>query len=146
MKKGDLIIVYGTLRKGERSDLNSGFYSYGVDFIDDDRINGRLYHLGSFPGVKLDKIGEFEENRPAIMGEVYRIRDQSIIALIDAYEGYRADDPPHGLYDRKEVTTEQGRTVWVYVYNHPVIEDQRIPSGDWCKNRNTVTTARRLRA
>lgn len=146
MKKGDLILVYGTLRKGERADLSSGFYSYGVDYLDKDKINGRLYHLGAFPGVKLDEPRtEFQKKEPVITGEVFRIRDQSIVAILDAYEGYRSADPDSGLYNRHQVMTAEGRKVWVYTYNHPVIEEQRIPGGDWCKNRDTANT-RRLRA
>lgn len=143
MKKGDLIFVYGTLRKGERADLSSGFYSYGVDYIDRDKINGNLYHLGAFPGVReATNLQPYTSDMPTITGEVFRIRDQSIIALLDAYEGYRSADPTGGLYNRQQVLTEDGRKVWVYIYNHPVIEEQRIPGGDWCKNRDTVNTRR----
>jgi gamma-glutamylcyclotransferase (GGCT)/AIG2-like uncharacterized protein YtfP len=147
MKKGDLILVYGTLRKGERADLSSGFYSYGVDFIGPDRVNGRLYHLGAFPGVKgLSHDFAFHEDAPVVTGEVFRIRDQSIVALLDAYEGYRSEEPDRGLYDRQQAMTEIGRKVWVYTYNGMIHEDQRIASGDWVRNRDTITTTRKLRA
>jgi gamma-glutamylcyclotransferase (GGCT)/AIG2-like uncharacterized protein YtfP len=146
MKKGEYIFVYGTLRQGERADLASGFYSYGIAFIDKDRINGRLYHLGAFPGVKsIIEDKAFDGKKSSVTGEVFRILDTSIVAILDAYEGYRPDSPSSGLYDRHQVLTEEGRQVWVYTYNHPVIEDQRISGGDWCKNRDTVNI-RRLRA
>jgi gamma-glutamylcyclotransferase (GGCT)/AIG2-like uncharacterized protein YtfP len=145
MKKGDFIFVYGTLRRGERADLTKQFYAYGVDFVTKDKINGRLYHLGSFPGLKVDKSVEFQANKPIVFGEVFRIRDLSICAILDAYEGYQPDSPTMGLYNRSKVETEEGRTVWAYTYNHPVIEDQRIEGGDWCKNRETLNT-RQLRA
>lgn len=144
MKKGDCIFVYGTLRRGERADLSKQFYAYGVDFIAKDKINGKLYHLGGFPGVK-DVSSDFIQSAPCVIGEVFRIRDLSIAALLDAYESYNPDSPTTGLYNRSKVETEEGRTVWVYTYNHPVIEDQRIEGGDWCKNRET-TNSRRLRA
>lgn len=146
MKKGDCLFVYGTLRHGERADLSKQAHNFGVDFVGLDRINGRLYHLGSFPGVKLDPTSEWDPNSPVVVGEVFRVRDTSIIALMDAYEGYRPDDPTGGLYDRCKVGTNKGRTVWVYTYNHPVIEDQRIESGDWCKSKSLPVTNRRLRA
>jgi gamma-glutamylcyclotransferase (GGCT)/AIG2-like uncharacterized protein YtfP len=144
MKKGDCIFVYGTLRRGERADLSKQFYAYGVDFVAKDKINGKLYHLGSFPGVK-GVNPEFTPSRPVVTGEVFRVRDLSIAALLDAYESYNPDSPTTGLYNRSQVETEEGRTVWVYTYNHPVIEDQRIEGGDWCKNRDTVNN-RSLRA
>lgn len=146
MKKGDSIFVYGTLRRGERADLSGGFYNYGVDFLDGDKINGKLYHLGAFPGVCSIGHGEFNKKLPAVVGEVFRIQDASIVALLDAYEGYRASEPAHGMYDRHQVQTEMGRKVWVYTYNYPVLSEQQIPSGDWCKNRNTAVSVRQLRA
>lgn len=148
MKKGDCIFVYGTLRRGERADLSKQFYNYGVDFLSGDKINALLYHLGSFPGVKLYPLDEveFTDEQPTVTGEVYRIRDASITAILDAYESYRPDTPELGLYNRCKVPSERGRTVWVYTYNHPVIEEQRIESGDWCKNREPPIDRRRLRA
>jgi gamma-glutamylcyclotransferase (GGCT)/AIG2-like uncharacterized protein YtfP len=146
MKKGDLIFVYGTLRRGERADLAKQARNFGVDYIGVDRINGRLYHLGSFPGLKRDQTEEFTAGAPVVTGEVFRIRDNSVAALMDAYESYRPDDPEHGLYNRCQVQTEEGRTAWVYTYNHPVIEEQRIPGGDWCRNRDASVMTRRLRA
>lgn len=146
MKKGDCIFVYGTLRRGERADLSKQFYSFGVDFLSADKINGKLYHLGSFPGVKAEFDAEaFVPDHPPVIGEVYRIRDASIVAILDAYESYHADNPTIGLYNRGLVPSERGRKVWVYTYNHPVIEDQRIESGDWCKNKELPVDRRRLR-
>lgn len=148
MKKGDSIFVYGTLRRGERADLSKQARNFGVDYVGLDKINGQLYHLGGFPGVKTIDEGEpfiWDKALPCVVGEVFRIRDLSIAAMLDAYESYRADDPTGGLYNRCQVGTEKDRKVWVYTYNHPVIDDQRIESGDWCKNRDTPST-RRLRA
>ena len=144
MKKGDLIAVYGTLRRGERAALDKGFYSYGVDFIGADRISAKMYHLGSFPGVK--SVTDFDETLPTVVVEVFRIRDASIIAILDAYESYNSEQPTQGLYNRCQVETERGRTAWVYTFNGMVIEDQRIDGGDWCKNRDTVQPRQLRRA
>lgn len=131
MKKGDLIFVYGTLRKGERADLNKQASQFGVTYIGEDCINGKLYHLGAYPGVKTEA-GVFCPDKPLVYGEVFRARDTSITAMLDAYEGY-----PY-LYDRLQTETDKGRTVWVYVYNHPVTSDQQIESGDWVRNPSPV--------
>lgn len=143
MKKGDLIFVYGTLRHGERADLSRQQHQFGVTYIGEDAINGDLYHLGSFPGVKA-KGGEFEDGKPCVFGEVFRVLETSIIAILDAYEGYDADNPQHGLYNRIQTETAQGRIVWVYIYNPRVLEEQRIESGDWVKNRETSAHCRKL--
>jgi gamma-glutamylcyclotransferase (GGCT)/AIG2-like uncharacterized protein YtfP len=150
MKKGDLFFVYGTLRRGERADLQKQCRNFGVSFIGVERINGLLYHLGAFPGIKLlTKLApsdEFVEGLPSVVGEVFRARDTSITAILDAYEGYDADNPTQGLYNRLEVETSEGHMVWVYVYNGPVVSDQLIERGDWCRNREIPVRNRPIRA
>jgi gamma-glutamylcyclotransferase (GGCT)/AIG2-like uncharacterized protein YtfP len=152
MKTGELIFVYGTLRRGERADLAKQQHNFGVAFIGDDKVNGKLYHLGSFPGLKHALFEEdgFLPDEPTVTGECFRILDASVTSLLDAYEGYVApeDRTPayQGLYDRCQVYTERGRRAWVYTFNGPVIEEQRIESGDWCKNQSNPVSTRRLRA
>lgn len=135
MDKGDFIFVYGTLRKGERADLSKQTGQFGVTYIGLDAINGGLYHLGSYPGVKA-AAEPFDADKPLVHGEVFLIRDLSIVSLLDAYEGY-----PH-LYDRIQIESAAGRKVWVYIYQHPVTSDQQIQSGDWVKNRDPIIRTR----
>jgi gamma-glutamylcyclotransferase (GGCT)/AIG2-like uncharacterized protein YtfP len=134
MQKGDIIFVYGTLRRGERADLAKQAHNFDTTFIGDDKINGKMYHLGAFPGVKASS-GDFSPNAPIVVGELFRIMAPSIITLLDHYEGYDADNPERGLYNRLQTQSEAGRTVWVYTYNGPVSCEQLITSGDWVKNR-----------
>ena len=136
MRKGDIIFVYGTLRKGERADLAKQSGSFGVCFLGNDTIGGKMYHLGAYPGVK--DAADYDAGKPTVEGEVFLIVDASIIAVMDAYEGY-----PH-LYDRKQVLAKSARNVWVYVYNHPTTSEQLIMSGDWVKNREPVVRNRPL--
>jgi gamma-glutamylcyclotransferase (GGCT)/AIG2-like uncharacterized protein YtfP len=143
MKKGDCIAVYGTLRKGERADLARQANKFDVTYLCKDRINGKLYHLGAYPGVKTES-KSFDPKLPCVTVEVFHIRDESIIAILDAYEGYNSDNPEHGLYNRIEVESEDGRIVWVYIYNGPVTPDQLIESGDWVKNREIPVRNRQL--
>jgi gamma-glutamylcyclotransferase (GGCT)/AIG2-like uncharacterized protein YtfP len=145
MKKGDFIIVYGTLRRGQRADLQKQSHNFGVSYVGNDRINGKLYHLGAYPGVKLFR-HSFDPNLPMVSGEVFYIKETALVAIMDAYEGYDADNPSAGLYDRQEVETENGRKVWVYTYNYPVTPDQLIESGDWVRNPEPIVRDRRLRA
>lgn len=140
MKKGELVFVYGTLRRGERADLARQQAQFGVSFIGTDAINGKMYHLGAYPGVKTEAVDVFERTKPSVIGEVFRIRHESIIILMDTYEGYPE------LYERLQTRTAEGRLVWVYTYNHPVTPDQLIESGDWVKNRDPIVRSRPLRA
>jgi gamma-glutamylcyclotransferase (GGCT)/AIG2-like uncharacterized protein YtfP len=143
MLKNDFIFVYGTLRQGERMDLRKQKHNFDVSFISMDRINGNMYHLGTFPGVK-EVNSRFDPNDPCVVGEVFKIRGMSIVAILDAYESYRPDDPTKGLYDRCQVKSERGRLVWVYTFNQLVLPEQRIESGDWCRNRVTSVSGQRL--
>jgi gamma-glutamylcyclotransferase (GGCT)/AIG2-like uncharacterized protein YtfP len=149
VQKDDYIFVYGTLRQGERADLRKQSHNFDVVFVGNGVINGRLYHLGAFPGLKTlpskVTVDGFDENLPCICGEVFRIKDVAIVALLDAYEGYDADNPSQGLYNRQQFETSDGRTVWAYVYNGPVITDQLIDSGDWCKSREVPVRRQMLR-
>jgi gamma-glutamylcyclotransferase (GGCT)/AIG2-like uncharacterized protein YtfP len=143
MEKGDLIFVYGTLRRGERMDLRKQSLNFGVSFISNDKINGQMYLVGTYPGVKAVQT-RFQANQPTVVGEVFRIIAPAIVAVLDAYEGYQSDNPTSGLYDRIQTQSQRGRTVWAYIYNPPVRDEQLIESGDWCRNRHTVAEGRRM--
>lgn len=123
MKNGDLIFVYGTLRPGHGA--NRYFANGAGEHLGQDRITGEIYNLGWFPGVKLGETNEFTSEGPTVEGDVYRIADDSLPSRLDGYEGYPS------LYNRRQVTTEQGRTVWVYEYNGSPREETRISSGKW---------------
>lgn len=126
MLKGDYLFVYGTLRRGENSDLSRN--ASQIDYIGRDRINGHLYNLGWYPGVRgaphTIKEG-FDPEKPTVIGDVFRIRDAGIAAHLDAYEGYP------NLYSRNVVLTEKGVKAWVYTYNDETSPDRLIENGDW---------------
>jgi gamma-glutamylcyclotransferase (GGCT)/AIG2-like uncharacterized protein YtfP len=107
MQKNEFIFVYGTLRRGERADLARQRHSFGVDYIGVDHINGCLYHLGAYPGVKAIT-RTYDPTDPVVTGEVFRIRETSITALLDAYEGYNSDDPERGLYNASRLIPPRG--------------------------------------
>jgi gamma-glutamylcyclotransferase (GGCT)/AIG2-like uncharacterized protein YtfP len=125
MKKGDLLFVYGTLRKGERADLSRSSHSMCVDFVGEDRINGEMYNLGWYPGLKTTTREFVKPDEPIVEGDVFRIRSSSVVPFLDAYEGYP------NLYNRIETRTASGKVVWVYTYNHAVSESQLVRAGNW---------------
>jgi gamma-glutamylcyclotransferase (GGCT)/AIG2-like uncharacterized protein YtfP len=144
VEKGDLIFVYGTLRQGERMDIRrQNLTSTGVSFLSRDKVNGKMYLVGTYPGVKAEQ-SRYRDNEPSIIGEVYRIMSPAVVAILDAYEGYQADTPKLGLYDRIQTQSQRGRTVWLYTYNPPVFNEQWIESGDWCRNRETYIHGRQM--
>lgn len=123
MKAGDLIFVYGTLRKGASNDLSK---KPDAEHVGWDLISGKLFNVSWFPGVKNvpDKYAG-KEGPNTIQGDVFRLKSESIIRALDSYEGYPS------LYGRKQTTTATGETVWVYTYNMSVDGKQEITSGDW---------------
>ncbi len=130
IKKGDLIFVYGTLRCGCSADLSQ---KPNNTFITNDRINGEMYNIGWFPGVQdviPVEVAGFNEGQPTIKGEVFQVDADSLGVLLDLYEGYP------DLYDRKQVSTETGLTVWVYTYNGDCSSKEHITGGDWTTRHN----------
>lgn len=115
MNLHDKVFVYGTLKNGKSA---NHFLQSRAEFIDNDRIEGSLYNLGAFPGYKATGSG-------MVAGEVWEITDEKLPDMLDSYEGYPS------LYDRVKVRTEKGYTVWVYILNHPVNEDNLMEEGVW---------------
>ena len=114
-KEGDNLFLYGTLRTGQRA-----FYKLEgkVDYLGLTTLSGAsLYHLGGFPGLKLEDNG-------TIRGELFRVTDKTLFQTLDKYEGY-----PY-LYDRQYLETTDG-PAWVYVFNGEVKPETKIVSGDW---------------
>lgn len=100
-----VLYVYGTLRTG-KADANIC------------KVKGRLYDLGSFPGLHLDDNG----------GDVIleRIETEKPISMFDLYEGYNEDEPKKSLYLRVPF-----RDGWLYTYNDLMSDTRLIKSGDW---------------
>jgi gamma-glutamylcyclotransferase (GGCT)/AIG2-like uncharacterized protein YtfP len=80
-------------------------------------IRGTLLDLGDYPGVLLDN------PLTQVPGTLFALPQPSgqTWAQLDAYEGYREDDPPGSLFVRHRTlaTIADGATVecWVYLYN-----------------------------
>lgn len=128
---GDLF-VYGSLMVGER--LHHYIEELGPKSITPASVTGRLYDLGTFPGLSL-------EGDATIRGERLRFDDiDRALRVLDGVEGYYGRGAKNNLYQRKvvELTDDPasgdplpgpGRA-WTYVYVGPD-EGVPIPSGDW---------------
>jgi gamma-glutamylcyclotransferase (GGCT)/AIG2-like uncharacterized protein YtfP len=116
------LFVYGTLRSALPNEFARLLAEHEI-LLGPARIQGRLYHLGRFPGLVLsDAAGEW------VIGELYRFRDgSSTLAALDRYEG------PDFTREAAAALLETGERLpaWVYVYNRPVPEQSRILSGDY---------------
>lgn len=132
MRRGDLIFVYGTLRNGERRSLGD---HNEVTAFGQDKVQGALYDLGWYPGIKLITTGpkqhEFDPDLPAVHGDLFKVVDESITDILDGYEGHPT------LFRRRRMFTANAKLVWVYEYQNEVSDNFIIPGGDWC-NRITI--------
>lgn len=122
MKAGEKVFVYGTLRPGHGA-------NYMLDgkakHVGPTRISATMYNLGWFPGIKVSGDGQFISEGPTVVGDVYEIEGDDLSSRLDSYEGYPT------LYDRKQVTAENGETVWVYEINQQPNGDSLMPTGNW---------------
>jgi gamma-glutamylcyclotransferase (GGCT)/AIG2-like uncharacterized protein YtfP len=92
---------------------------------------GRLYRVGWYPALVPSPLATDQ-----VRGEVFRLlRPQSLLAILDKYEGFieRAPSSSHYLRERATVTMDDGHvlTAWVYRYNRPTASLERIESGDF---------------
>jgi gamma-glutamylcyclotransferase (GGCT)/AIG2-like uncharacterized protein YtfP len=123
--KGDAVAVYGLLRAGE-----SGFERFGLAGafapLGPCVIPGLLYDLGTYPGLVA--------GQGRVIGELFEVRDPSVIPALDAFEDYWPDDPDRSRYDRVRVQLlEPDREAWVYGWRLGLDTAVLIESGDWLK-------------
>lgn len=117
------VFVYGTLMSGlQREEALFDCHFLGPGYID-----GNLYDLGNYPGLK--------DSHSKVFGELYEI-NLPTLEYLDQIEGYFADQPEKSLYIRraKSVTRETSNESCIaetYFYNLPVDESSRIVTGDY---------------
>ena len=123
------VFVYGTLRKGQERDINR--LEPAPVFIGNGQINGTLYNLGSYPGVRLGGL-------KWVQGEVYQITPELERQLDEIEEVWPQQT---GEYVKREVVVQFARTVLtclVYEVTQVRAHGQGlIAFGDWVKRGMT---------
>jgi len=123
METGDLLAVYGLLRAGE-----VGFERFGLAQAFEDIgpciIPGKLYDLGRYPGLV--------EGEGRVAGELFRVKNMSVMPQLDKYEDYDPADEAGSRYLRRRVALiEPDVAAWVYLWNRSVEDCKPIANGDW---------------
>ncbi len=88
-------------------------------FLGEGAVRGRLLDLGRYPGL-VDGAGR-------VCGEIYRLDDPELLAVLDREEGYNFERC------RAIVTLASGRRAraWVYRYRGPQNRAVPLPDGDY---------------
>ena len=124
----DRVFFYGTLMAGfdrrRRAEIDNK-----LAYVGRGSISAALFDLGIYPAAVPDPEGR-------VWGEVYDVLDpRTVLPALDEIEGYTPDHPDQSLYVRSQVTVAlpdgAESTAWVYFYNAPLGQAQRIPSGDY---------------
>lgn len=106
------------------------------------RLRARYLGPATFAGQLLD-LGRYPGWLPAsaaaspgqVVGDLYELRDNALIHLLDAYEGCAPGDPQPHEYRRVQThaTLTDGRSIraWIYEYRHSLRRGRPVVSNDW---------------
>lgn len=127
----DKVFFYGTLMAGFDRRRRVGIDTR-MRFVGRGWIEAALFDLGLFPAAVPAPGGQ-------VWGEVYEVDDDpTVIDRLDEIEGYRSTEPDTSLYTRVSVPVhfehEGVDTAWVYFYNAPLGQAERIASGDYLEH------------
>ena len=95
-------------------------------------IRASLFDLGLYPAAVPSPDG-------CVWGELYEVSDlATVLSALDEIEGYRPGDTDHSLYVRAQASVMmpdgEQHNAWVYFYNAPLGQAQRIESGDYLQH------------
>ncbi|TLS77087.1 gamma-glutamylcyclotransferase [Mariprofundus erugo] len=125
----EYIFVYGTLRKALATPMHD-LLARHCHYVGEGAMTGRLYDLGDYPGAI-----ESAHRDERVYGELYRLADPQLLALLDDYEGCTPAHAEPREYVRKAIPVILHEappvTAWVYLFNRDVAGLLRIGSGDY---------------
>lgn len=122
------LFVYGTLRSGAGHPMHDLLMQH-ASRLGSASTPGQLFDTGRYPAA-------VAANNPhdLIHGELFEIdRPDEVWTWLDEYEGYFAGDEGDSLFVRRlslvTLSDGQSRHAWMYWYNRPVDDFERIESG-----------------
>lgn len=125
--KNPYLFVYGTLMQSSGHPMHQKLIA-GSEFVCHGWITAQLYQIRDYPGVI-----ESDASDDKVYGEVYRLTEPGLLALLDDFETCSSAFPEPHEYRRKEievfVSAAKMLRAWAYIYNHPVDPAKRIKSG-----------------
>ncbi len=125
----DFLFVYGTLMQDFSSEITQVLRSKSK-FVAEGWISGRLYDLGSYPGLVYEAGSD-----DSVRGEIYQMeRPELLLPVLDYYEMMDPAQPAENEYRRSLLPIRsqgQLRQCWTYVYQQSVTGLPAITSGDY---------------
>ncbi len=94
---GELVFVYGTLRRG----ASNHWRMEEAEFVGEAWVLGHLYPIDWYPGMVLDDDGV------PVRGEVYRVGSE-LLGELDEFEGVRGEVADEYARVRTEVRRKEG--------------------------------------
>lgn len=108
---GARLFVYGTLRSDSGHPMHD-VLAAAADMIGCGEVVGTLVDLGAYPGLVL--------GTGSTRGEVWQLRDDTLLGRLDAYEGIGPDAEVVESFERVRVPVrlDDGRTLetWTYAW------------------------------
>lgn len=122
------LFVYGTLMRASRSPY-AHLLRTRAQFAGEGWTAGRLYHLGRYPGAVFG-----DDFASRVYGELFLLRNWSLLASLDAYEGCGGQGTKADLFYRAivEVRLARGGGVlraWAYPFAGKVNGRPLVASG-----------------
>ena len=132
------LFVYGTLRRSAAHPMHAVLRE-SASPLGQARVRGVLYRVtASYPGLVL------VDDAGWVRGELYRPRNSSALARLDAYEGAGPLDPEPREYRRIRTLVwcaEGGEhEAWVYEYGWPTAGLPIIASGDFLRPQDPAAS------
>jgi len=124
----EFLFAYGTLQPGLAPEAMAAMVAR-LTAVGEGFVRGVLFDLGEYPGAILDPQSERK-----VFGTVLRLpEDRSVLAELDAYEGFEAECPEASLFVRVlgSVEVADGGAVecWIFAYNRSVEGRPIVPGG-----------------
>ncbi|MGR9117040.1 MAG: gamma-glutamylcyclotransferase family protein [Gammaproteobacteria bacterium] len=126
----EYLFVYGTLRRDCGSAM-AQWLSRHASFSGKGSFPGMLYEIDRYPGAVF-----CSDRQCRVVGELYRLHDLNrVLTVLDDYEecSSRFSKPHEYKRIKSDIQLLKGGSAcaWVYVYNLPVSQFERIESGDY---------------
>lgn len=133
--QGEFLLLYGTLRSGERAYTDLGLEA-ALERVGTRRIKGTLYDLGEYPGLVAGP-GNVE-------AELFKVLDSSVLVRLDTFEEYDHTNLKDSLYRRrtmrlpatsnwicKAMARNRYIDAWIYIYNGSTEGKPQIHEKSW---------------